>query len=333
MTRKLHELVIRATDKYPQHFLEKKTGIDQSWFSKWASRGFRDSYRKYPTDEGHYNSVLEVMGEPPPEVKPSEALPRRLVIDIETAPTEAMVWRRWKQNVHPSQVIRRGYILCWCAKWYGEDTMITCSQADFGKEGTEDDREVAHAAYDLFEMADIVIAHNGDRFDIPYLKRQWIKHGFDPVSPYKSADTLKMARSSAKFEANSLEELAQFFGLGGKIQTGGQQLWNRCREGDPEAFQEMVDYCCGDVELLEEVYTRLLPYAKNHPNVALYGISIKPRCTRCGCDKLDLLDKPYYTNTRVYSSFRCTSCKSVVRSRVHAKSAEEMGNVLAQGVQ
>jgi len=180
-------------------------------------------------------------------------------------------------------------------------------------------------------MADIIVAHNGDRFDIPYLKRQWIKYGIPPVSPFRSADTLKMARSSAKFEANSLSELAIFFGLGDKIQTGGQGLWNRCRRGEPEAFSEMVEYCCGDVELLESVYLRLLPYAKNHPNVSLYGANTKMRCTRCGDTDLKVLDKNYYTATRVYTAFRCGGCGAVNRARVHAKSAEEMGNVLKQG--
>jgi hypothetical protein len=319
--------------------LERETGIDQSWYSRWAGRELRDSYKKYPTDKGHAEKLAGVLGLPAPvapvEPAPSKALPRRLMIDIESAPTRASVWRRWKQNVHPSQVIRRGYVLAWCARWYGEETIITCSQADFGKEGTEDDREVVESAYELFEKADIIIAHNGDRFDIPYLKRQWIKYNLPPVSPYRSADTLKMARSSCKFEANSLEELARFFGLEGKIETGGQELWNRCEAGEIKAYEEMVTYCCGDIELLDFVYRKLLPYAKNHPNVALYGMSIKPRCTRCGCDDLEPLKKLYYTNTRAYSAFRCKDpdCRSVVRSRVHAKSPEEMSNVMAQGIQ
>lgn len=331
MTKALHELVIHAVSKYPQRFLEKETGIDQSFFSRWAGRPIKESYKVAATDTAHYEVISRVAGAPQ-EVSPSKKIARRLLIDIESAPTIAYVWRRWKQNVHPSQVVRRGFVMCWCAKWYGEDTMITCSQADFGKEGTEDDAEVVAAAYELFEKADIVIAHNGDRFDIPYLKRQWLKHGLPPASPYLSADTLKMARSSAMFEANSLEELAHFFGIGGKMETGGQDLWNRCLSGDRDAFAQMVAYCCQDVELLEGVYTRLLPYAKNHPNVSLYGMSIKPRCTRCGHDELVPLEKSYYTHTREYSSFRCGSCKSIVRARVHAKSGEEMQNVMAQAV-
>ncbi len=333
MTRSIHELILRASEKYPQAFLEKQTGICQSWFSRWQARPLRESYRISKTDAEYHRRLTEVMGaEPPQEVKPSERLPRILIFDIETAPTEALVWRRWKQNVAPSQVMRRGYVLAWCAKWYGEETMITCSQADFGTEGTEDDEKVVQAAYDLFELADILVAHNGDRFDIPYLKRQWIKYGFPPVSPFRSADTLKMARSSAKFEANSLQELAHFFGLGDKLATGGMDLWNRCRAGEPEAFQEMVDYCAQDVLLLEAVYKNLLPYAKSHPNVALYGISVKPRCTRCGSSDLSPLRKSYYTQKREYSAFRCGGCGSVVRSRVQAKSSEEMQNVMSQGI-
>ena len=328
MTLELHRLVLEATKRFPQHFLERQTGIAQSWWSTWANKPLQDSYGKYPTDSGHLASVLSILGEEIKDVKPSEKLPRILHIDIESAPTLGFVFGRFKQFLSPSHVVRRGYVLCWCAKWHNEPTMITCSQADFGKEGTEDDEEVVRAAYDMFEMADIIVAHNADRYDIPMLRRQWMKYGMPPPQPYRSADTLKMAKSSAKFEANSLAELGAFFELGSKMQTGGFDLWARCMKGEKEAFQEMVDYCCGDVELLEAVYMKLLPYAKTHPNVALYGINIKPRCTRCGSSDLRPLEKSSYTMTRQYTAFRCGSCSSINRSRTHSKTAEEMQNIL-----
>ena len=43
-----------------------------------------------------------------------------LTLDIETRPNLAHVWGLWQQNVGLSQIVERGHVMCWVAKWYGE---------------------------------------------------------------------------------------------------------------------------------------------------------------------------------------------------------------------
>ena len=53
-------------------------------------------------------------------------------------------------------------------KWEGQKRAQVCALDDFPEEfkkDPENDEHVAKKLFDLFDEADIVIAHNGDRFD------------------------------------------------------------------------------------------------------------------------------------------------------------------------
>src|SRR5690606_9823529 len=50
-----------------------------------------------------------------------------LTLDIETRPNLAHVWGLWQQNVGLSQIVERGHVMCWVAKWYGEKDPIFMS--------------------------------------------------------------------------------------------------------------------------------------------------------------------------------------------------------------
>jgi hypothetical protein len=44
--------------------------------------------------------------------------PKILLLDIETAPATAYVWKLFDENVGLDQLITPGRIICWAAKWY-----------------------------------------------------------------------------------------------------------------------------------------------------------------------------------------------------------------------
>src|SRR5690606_10806763 len=49
---------------------------------------------------------------------------RILTLDIETRPHEAYVWGLWKQNIGVTQLMERGHVMCFVAKWYGDKEVI-----------------------------------------------------------------------------------------------------------------------------------------------------------------------------------------------------------------
>ena len=47
-----------------------------------------------------------------------------LILDIETAPKVALVWRFFKENISPKQVKEHGHIMSFAAKWLGQDEIF-----------------------------------------------------------------------------------------------------------------------------------------------------------------------------------------------------------------
>ena len=121
-----------------------------------------------------------------------------LIIDIETSPIMGKVWSLWKQNVSLDQIEEDWYIMSFAAKWLGQEGVeyMDCRRS-IGK-----DKKLLKRLHELLEQADIVVAHNGDKFDIPKINARFILNGFQPPSPYKSVDTVKVAKKTFNFTSN-----------------------------------------------------------------------------------------------------------------------------------
>jgi len=247
--------------------------------------------------------------------------PKILILDIETTPMEAYVWQTqvWKATVSDDQVISKWYMLTWSAKWLFSPEVMSMGLT--GKEALkEDDTRLLKELWKLLDEADIVIAHNGDQFDIPNINTRFIIAGLPPTRPYQTIDTLKVSRSQFGFAHNSLNALAKQFGLDQKIETNFE-LWKRCKRGEDAALQEMERYNVHDTELLEDVYLKLRPWIKSHPNVGLYIETDHEVCPNCGGDHLTFIGH-YYTQVGKYEALRC-DCGAILRRRANVYPKEK----------
>jgi DNA polymerase elongation subunit (family B) len=108
-------------------------------------------------------------------------------------------------------------MLSFAVKWDGEKRVKTYALPDYPlfKRDKENDRDLVKDLYDVFDEADILIAHNGDRFDIRKSNARFIQHGLKPPITYKTIDTLKIARRQKfKFDSNRLNDLGHISGSG-----------------------------------------------------------------------------------------------------------------------
>lgn len=255
----------------------------------------------------------ELFNEVPEGKKDPHSAPKILLLDIETSPVRAYVWRLWKQNIYLDQIISDWFMLTWAAKWLlDEDTMsMRLSQEEVLK---EDDNRIVSGLWHILNEADIVIAHNGEQFDVPKIKSRFLVHGLPPTTFYQQIDTKKVAKREFGFSSNKLEGLARTFGIEGKNDTDFT-LWSACMEGNEEALQYMELYNKQDVKVLEEVYLIMRPYIKGHPNYNLFVDSDKPVCPHCGHDDLVFAGYYYFTPTGKYKNYRCTRCGALARER------------------
>lgn len=255
-------------------------------------------------------------------------LPKILIFDIETSPLKAFIFQKnvWKANISTDQVISEWFMLCWSAKWLFSDEVFSDKLSS--KESVEEnDVRIVESLWHLLDEADIVIAHNGDSFDVPNMNTRFIVHGLPPTSPYQTIDTKLVAKKQFGFTHNSLNALAKVLGLEPKMDTDFD-LWKRCVAGDDKALNYMEEYNKGDVELLEEVYLKLRPWIRPHPNLGIFIESSTPVCPNCGSADIKIVENKYYrTQTSKFPVFRC-SCGAYGRVRSSSLSKEVKKNIL-----
>lgn len=216
--------------------------------------------------------------------------PKILLFDIETMANLGWIWGKYEQNVIDYE--QEWFVLCFAYKWLDTNAVKTVGLPDFKtyKSKKPNDLDVVKAMWQLFDEADIVIAHNGDQFDVKKMNARFVYHKLPPPSPYKQIDTKKVAKRHFNFNSNKLDDLGRYLGIGRKLPHTGWDLWKRCYEGDKTAWGLMLRYNKQDVLLLEEVYLRLRPYMTNHPDYNVFTTSKQRKengalCPNCGSNE------------------------------------------------
>lgn len=195
-----------------------------------------------------------------------------LFFDIETTPNIGYTWGKYEQDVIDFK--QEWQLLSFAWKWdFGSTTY--CESRRLNSE-----KELVQKLWNLLNNADIVVAHNGQDFDVKKAKAKFIEYGLKPPSPFKVVDTKLVARAQFKFNSNSLNDLGKILKLGKKVETGGFQLWLDCMAGKEKALRKMERYNKQDVVLLEKVYNKLRSWHTSHPSLSL--LEGRPGCPACG---------------------------------------------------
>lgn len=240
-----------------------------------------------------------------------------LIYDIETSPNLAYVWGKWQQDVIAFK--SEWELLSWSAKWLGEKQIIAVGRDNFSEE------ILVRRLHQLFDEADVVIAHNGDQFDQKMMNAKFIQFGLTPPSPYRSIDTKKVAKRYFRFNSNKLDDLGALLGLGRKVQTGGFSLWLGCMNNDKKAWAKMLRYNKQDVVLLEKIYLKLRPWIDNHPGVNIID-GINDGCPKCGAKKMHKRGTRKINKTTTVQRFQCQSCGGWSQGRITDRSMVQYVN-------
>lgn len=245
--------------------------------------------------------------------KDSNVPAKVLLFDIETAPMKGYFWSKWEPRISDDDIIDDWFILCWSAKWlFGKE--VFGMKLNKKELKAHNDKRITEGLWKAIDDADIIIAHNLKKFDRKKANSRFLMHGMYPPSPYKSIDTLLVARSQLSETSNRLDYLAKRLGIEGKMETP-KGLWRICVEGNMDAMNTMKDYCDQDVRVLEDVYLRLRPYVPAHPNMGLYVVGSDTNiCPSCGSDDLRVVGE-YHTTVNTYEAYRCGCCGSLTRAR------------------
>ena len=211
-----------------------------------------------------------------------------LLFDVECFPNEGWTWGKWEQNVIEFKKVRMICSIAW--QWYPSRETFVLALPDIPGYNPDKWTNVGlmQAFHKEIEKADVLIAHNLDKFDNKRVKTDMLKAGLKPLPKHKLLDTLKVLRSNFDFNSNGLAPVCEELGIGSKVKHPGFPMWKGCMNGDMKSWRQMKRYNIGDVNrLLRPLYERVRPWMTNHPNMnARAGIDPKGHCPTCRSGKL-----------------------------------------------
>jgi len=231
---------------------------------------------------------------------------RRLFFDIETSPNIGLFWEAgYKKNITTDNIIRERAIICICYKWEDEKEVYALQW-----DAKQNDKRMLEQFVKVANTANELVGHNGDKFDLAWIRTRCLFHGIDMFPNYQTIDTLKVARSKFRFQSNRLNYIAEFLGLGGKIKTEFNLWKDILLNKDKVAMEKMIKYCKKDVSLLEEVYKLLGNHIAPKTHYGVVFGQDRGSCPECGADSENLIKNMSRTTATgvVKIQYQCKVC-------------------------
>jgi uncharacterized protein YprB with RNaseH-like and TPR domain len=229
---------------------------------------------------------------------------KRLFFDIETSPNIGLFWEAgYKKNIDSSNIIKERAIICICYKWE-EEREVYSLQWD----SKQNDRAMLLKFIEVANVATELVGHNGDKFDLAWIRTRCLFHSISMFPTYQTIDTLKIARNKFRFNSNKLNYIADYLGFGQKIKTTFGLWKDILLNKDKKAMEDMIKYCKKDVILLEKVFSALNKHTESKTHYGVIFGADRGSCPECGSDDL------IRYNARVMASgirriqYKCKTC-------------------------
>jgi hypothetical protein len=230
---------------------------------------------------------------------------KRLYVDIETSPNVVYSWRvGYNINLDAENIIQEREIICISYKW--EDSKeIHGLTWDFKKKPGLRDYRMLEKFSAVYKQADEIIAHNGVRFDVKWIRTRILMHDLPPLPKIKIHDTLQKYRQHFNFNSNRLDYVSKVLGMEGKTKMTFSD-WKNVMGGDVKALDKMLQYCKKDVKVLADVDKRTRAHFPEKVNGRMLA-EHDGSCPECGHKLIKF--GLYKTEVSTYQNLRCTNPK------------------------
>lgn len=218
------------------------------------------------------------------------------------------------------KVAERQKLMSFAWQWVGEKKINSLCLADMESYDVDrwDDRLLTIELHKVMSEADVLLGQNSDNFDVKMANTFFLHNGLHPIQPTKSIDTKKIAKRYFRFNNNTLDNLGEELGVGGKTKIKHADIWQDCFiVGDMKMWKLMKKYNENDVRITTEVYLKMRGFTRNHPNLARL-LGQPDACPYCG--SLNYRIRAYrYTNISRYNQYSCNDCNGYFSDRVADK--------------
>lgn len=125
------------------------------------------------------------------------------------------------------------------------------------------DKKICAETADILAKHDVIVAHNGLFFDVPFLRTRLLKHKLHRLPDLKLVDPCDILRKKFRMRSNSLASIISHLGLRDKKTPLDMSVWQDAMwNGSSEAMDQIVKHCVQDVKALEGVFNAVKPYIK-----------------------------------------------------------------------
>lgn len=229
---------------------------------------------------------------------------KRLFYDIETCQYEVRTFAiGYKRNIQFDDVIKVAKIICISYSWENENKVHSLSW-----DKNQCDKKLVSDFVKILNEADEIVAHNGDRFDLPWIRTRAAYHRIPMKANYRSLDTYKKIKKHFRLPNNKLDTAVQYFGIGEKVRHEGKVMWEKVLEGDKQALKDMIRYCEGDIVALEDLFIYIQNYIKHNTHAGTINGSLKASCPNCGSEDIGLLKTNFTAAGTIKREIECTPC-------------------------
>lgn len=214
-----------------------------------------------------------------------------------------------------------GTILCIGYKFLSDPEVHVPTILDGRKRASMlDDKRLVERFAKVYNHCDYSVGHYSSRFDLPMIRTKLLKWGLPPLPPKPHIDTWWVARRELKLHSNRLAVLQDFLGCTAAKTPLKPDDWIQAAHGSKDALEYIVEHCRQDVLVLEEVFVKLRPLAKEEPNRVLFVPDAADSCQSCGSGRLT---KQGYrvAKSRRYQQYQCQDCGRWCRSNYADKLA------------
>ncbi len=241
--------------------------------------------------------------------------PRIISFDLEVSPALGYFYPpTWETGI--LKVMERQKLMSFAWQVVGEKKIHAVNMSQMGtyKVDPYNDKLITMELHKVMSDADILLGQNSDQFDVKMANYFFIMNDLEPIPPTKYIDTKKIAKRYFRFANNTLDNLSQELGFGGKTQVKHSDIWQECFLLQNKKMWKLMDvYCKNDVDQTTKIYLKMRGFMHSHPSLSRISGEMDS-CPRCGSFSYRV--KAYRTtNTSRYSQYQCNDCNGFFSDR------------------
>lgn len=266
------------------------------------------------TNHGGYNNLVIKAGL---EVNKSGFNPSLVIkthpiicyLDEEVSDMLVRTYSLKNDYIHHSKIVKNWHFLSYAAVLEHEPETFYYMDQRFAS-NIEDDRPIVEAIHHIVSRSHILSGHNLKKFDLKKFNTRAALYGLPPIGKKIIWDTLPLFKRYFDLPSYSLAFIAKYFGFKYQKLEHSSDMWERCKKGELEAWQENEKYNKMDVLCQREALHFI---AKFEPSINIQIFHQERKCF-CGSTEFIKLDIEY-SKSSAKQTYKCLGCSKIYTSK------------------